>query len=205
MNEILNEDDLKNMNNELKYNNICDASNIDQNKYEELLKKQINSSATQDEKYMIKKYLYLKLFGVNKLNHNILKTLNKTSIDNYLSLIDVKNITHYIDSKKEYNIPIDDISDNKINISKILTEKIDTELNHKNIKLIKLNFVKSIINGIGFEHIFDQKYIHTNIFEEKIYTIIETNSFFQNFKDLKVLFNLSKTKKRDDLKIQNLF
>lgn len=180
MDDILNEDDLKNMNNELKYNNICDAPNIDQSIYEELLIKQIYSSATQDEKYMIKKYLYLKLFGVKKLNHNILKTLNKTNIDNYLSLIDVKNISHYIDTKKEYNIPVDDNPENKININNILTEKIDTELNHKNIKLIKINFIKSIINGLGFNHIFGQKYIHADIFEEKIDTIIETNSFFQN-------------------------
>lgn len=63
-----------------------------------------------------------------------------------------------------------------------------------------MDFINSIINGLGLKHIFDQKYLDPDVFEESVKYIIDTNKYFQNFKDLKVLFNLSKIKKKDDLK-----
>ncbi len=184
-----------------KYVNICMAKDITHEEYSELLKKQINSNATQDEKYIIKKYLYLNLFGVKKLNNQILSNLNKTNIENFLNLIDKKSLTHYIDSKKEYNTPVDLSNNNLANDhTKYLSEKLGIEANKLNEKLSKLDFINSIINGLGLKHIFDQKYLDPDVFEESVKYIIDTNKYFQNFKDLKVLFNLSKIKKKDDLK-----
>lgn len=82
---------------------------------------------------------------------------------------------------------------------------INYEHNKLNDKIMKIKFINSILNELGFENIYDNKYIKDATFDDKIKKILETNEFLQNLKNLKVLFNLAKLKKKEDLITRKAF
>ena len=145
---------------------ILETPDISENIYQNLLKKQHKNNADEDEKYQIEKHHFKKVLGVEKLNKEImLSYYRKTGvINNFASLIDIKNL-------KLLNDPSDLFKIRKIDIIK---------------NLLKEFGYSSVMDT--------SKLIEKDVLVQKINNLIETNNFFDYGKDRDFLFPSIKQK-----------
>jgi len=172
--EVINLDDAiteKKQKREIKF---LSSDSIDEIKYQELLKKQMKAEATAEEKEQIKRHYYGLLCGVDIPNENLVKTFNKSNIQNFISLIDINNI--------------------KSKFSK------DSTATAKKEQIKKAELIKSVITQLGFKNMYDTKEIKKDDFEILIDNVIKNNELFSNVKQTKVLFELEKSKKVENTK-----
>ena len=144
---------------------IINAKDISDEKYQDLLKKQKQSIATQRDKLEIKKHYYKRSLGLDKLDDDLLtkfKYCNK--INNFLYLIDETNKNHCI---------------------KIKEDELRT----------KRQYILNIINKLGFSltDIYNDKNIKFDIFETNMNNVIEylLNEYINN-KRFNIILNESK-------------
>lgn len=147
---------------------------IDEDIYKKLLKKQMKAEATAEEKQQIKHHYYGLLCGVDMPNEQLVKTFNKSNIQNFMSMIDINNINS-LQSK-------------------------DATATGKKEQIKKAQLLKSVINQLGFKNIYDTKEIKKDEFEISLNSIIKNNELFTNIKQTKTLFELEKNKKVENTK-----
>jgi hypothetical protein len=128
-----------------KHNNILKSIDINDDEYILLTNKCI---LTDDEKNKLKKHELKKLYGVEKLNENILK-LDELQIENYYKLTNVHNcedneIIMITDLLK--NIGFDDINDNNKYIEKTTIEKKRNEIIQKSKIFNNIQIKKQLLN-----------------------------------------------------------
>lgn len=71
---------------------LLSVEDIDRVEYDRLLWKQQESQATEQDKLKIKKYVFKRCLGVDKLNTDLIKYYDFQTIKKYVGLIDTKNI-----------------------------------------------------------------------------------------------------------------
>ena len=154
----------------VKYNvtKIIEAEDINMNRFSELKQKQKTATAKESEKYETEKHRLKLLYGVDKLNEEIMKIDQKEFI-NFMHLLDDANIK--------------ELSDDSIN-SKTIKERI--------------NIVHKVIKDLGFNNIADNKVIKCGDLETAIKNMITNNELFNNYKKMQVLFTLDKRAKAFD-------
>jgi hypothetical protein len=76
-----------------------DAPEITDEIYDVLLEKQKRDNASEEDKLSIDKHHWKKCLGVDKIDYDILKSFEKESIQNFVSLIDEENIPKYTDDE----------------------------------------------------------------------------------------------------------
>lgn len=144
---------------------ILNTEDITSVTFDELLKKQTKDDATEEEKNQITRHIYKKNLGIDFLTfENGGEEFYKTFTTN-----SIKNFLSLIDLKN-----IKNSDDNKT-----------IEMKDKAILINKL------INDIGYNHIFDDKFILQSDFESKMKNIVNTNILFTDVKNTKIRFNLS--------------
>lgn len=135
---------------------ILKIGDIDDIEYNKFLENQKKSKATEEEKYKIKKHSLKLLYGVDMLNEEILN-VDRSHVNNFINLIDIKNIPESTDNQsKENKKKIEIILNllNNIGFENIYTKKIiikyELENNLKNIIKNSLIFKDEITRKILF-------------------------------------------------------
>ena len=130
----------------IKRNLILNANEINDFQCKELLEKQNKNKVNMDENYKITKFMMKKELGADILDDEIIKTFsNKNYVNKFLSLIDIKNISHELDENKYHmfsrkaeiittflkRLGFDKIITNKMissdDINNILTEEVQNK------------------------------------------------------------------------------
>jgi hypothetical protein len=158
--EIEESEKSKNKKTKTKNEMILEVKDITDEEYNICVDKQKKGMATEEDKNKIQKHSLKKIYGVERLNKEILK-LDTYKIKNFVGLLDINNIN-----------------------------KIDDNQTKENIK--KIEMINELINNIGFDNIYDTKYIEKQTIEEKRNEIMEKTSIFKDEMIKKVLFNESK-------------
>jgi hypothetical protein len=158
--EIEESEKSKNKKTKTKNEMILEVKDITDEEYNICVDKQKKGMATEEDKNKIQKHSLKKIYGVERLNKEILK-LDTYKIKNFVGLLDIGNVN-----------------------------KIDDNQTKEHMKKIEL--INELLNNIGFDNIYDTKYIEKNTIEEKRNEIMKNTSIFKDETMRKVLFNESK-------------
>lgn len=154
--EIHNNIKSKNIDKKILNEIILQTEDIDDEDYILFLDNQKKSVATEDEKYKIQKHSLKILYGVDKLNEDILK-LEGYQIKNFCGLIDINNISNSKDNqtkeqKKKIevinellnNIGFDNIYDNNKYVEKEIIENKRNDI-IKNTTIFKDEMIRKVL------------------------------------------------------------
>lgn len=78
---------------------VCDAPDINDSKYDELIEKQKRDGATEEDKRSIEKHFWKRVLGVDKLTPQFIDPFHRESMQNFTALIDEQNIPEYGDNE----------------------------------------------------------------------------------------------------------
>lgn len=78
---------------------ILETDDISDDKYVELLEKQKKDDASQEDKFKIKKHTLKKALGLDTIDEDIINTFDVSSVKNFVSLIDEKNVKNSKDNQ----------------------------------------------------------------------------------------------------------
>jgi hypothetical protein len=143
---------------------VLSSKDINDEEFEEALKRQERDNATEEDKRSINKHVWKKSLGLDYLNEDILKRFSKDSVKNFVSLISEDNIPDFEDLQT-------------------------VEFRDKS------RMLKSIINDLGFNHIFDKKKILSDDFEKFMKDSIKKNPVFTDLKNTQIRFGLERRNK----------
>jgi|SaaInlStandDraft_4_1057021.scaffolds.fasta_scaffold02228_6 hypothetical protein len=169
--KVYEEEDNKKIKNKVltknRINELLEADDINDMEYTQLLLKQKLSKTTRLDKTKIEKHSYKKIWKVDKVDKDFLdKFYGKNNM--------IHNLRFLVNENNE----------------------VDNEfLNYDKAKKIKKKkIVKSLINDIGFDDIYDKKTIYRDDFIAKIDNIKNNNELFKNPKKNQTLFGFYKGK-----------
>ena len=150
---------------------ILKIGDINDIEYDKFLENQKKSTATEEEKYKIKKHSLKLLYGVDKLNEEILN-VDKSQVKNFINLIDIKNMpestdNQYKENKKKIEIILNLL--NNIVFENIYSKKI----------IIKYELEKNLKNIIDTSIIFKDEKIRKILFNESKYKMEEIKDIRQ--------------------------
>lgn len=159
----IKEDNINDLDPKIMINKILETQDITELEYQNLLKKQFNNNASEEEKYLIDRHHFCKVLGVEKLNEQIMEKYYKKTgiINNFASLIDIKNL-------KKANDPSD------------------------LLKIRKIEIINNLLKELGFKSVMDKILIQKETMSAKIDELILNNNFFNSNKEKNILFPSSK-------------
>jgi hypothetical protein len=148
-----------------KIDQILEAEDLTEEKFQECLIAQQTDQATTKQKLAVTKHMHKLALGLDNLNENVLKTFTMDSIKKFTSLIDIQNVKETNDNhKKEI-----------IDKAKLINQ------------LVKDLGIKNIFDN--------EKKLNRKELLEKVETITKNNIIFTDKLNTKVRFNLSKQAK----------
>jgi hypothetical protein len=146
-----------------KIDQILDAEDLTDEKFQECLNAQSKDKATKEQKIAVTKHMHKLALGLDSLNEDVLKKFTMDSIKKFTSLIDIQNVKESNDNhKKEI-----------IDKAKLINQLI-RDLGFKNI----------------FD---DKTKLNRKEFLERVEAVTNNNIIFTNPLNTKVRFNLSKS------------
>ena len=148
-----------------KIDQILEADDLTEEKFQEFLNFQQQDQATKEQKLAVSKHMHKLALGIDILTESVMKTFTMDSIKKFTSLIDIQNVKETNDNhKKEI-----------IDKAKLINQLVK-DLGFKNI----------------FDN---QTKLNRKEFLEKVETVTKNNIIFTNPLNTKVRFNLSKQHK----------
>jgi hypothetical protein len=146
-----------------KIDQILEAEDLTEEKFQECLNAQSKDKATKEQKMAVTKHMHKLALGLDSLNEDVLKKFTMDSIKKFTSLIDIQNVKESNDNhKKEI-----------IDKAKLINQLI-RDLGFKNI----------------FDN---QTKLNRKEFLERVEAVTNNNIIFTNPLNTKVRFNLSKS------------
>lgn len=146
--------------------NTPDISNAE---YDIILGHQYKSKASEMDKLKIAKHNYKKHFGIGDITEEFIDTfyMKEHMLDNLAGVIDKRNISGY----KQY----------------IIKGEKDVEIKQQ---ILRIDYIKDIVQLLGYDNIFDKKLIGRDNFKENIKKVLKDALLFKNPEISKPLFGL---------------
>ena len=161
-------------NHSLSSDEILNAQDIDQIKFDELLKKRLDNQASREDILSIERFTIKKDWNLNEISNEFLeKFCGKTHVlYNLWFLMDNEIIDRYIlKIKKEYNIDFD-----------------------KTKKMEQITMIREVISKLGFDNPNDNKELTRQTFGENVNNVKTHSQLFVNIKKRKLLFGCDPVK-----------
>ena len=176
----------------LKYNDILNADELNQQEYDIKLKLQEQQKLDEKSKYELQKHNIQRKFGIDYVDdyYKLIERLNtsqKTEEYDKNNYIDVQflnigtsadKVAIHIEELLDKFLNVDKIK-NLLNIIDIQNYRQDTD-DKKEMNLDKIKMIKTLLNDLGFKNVYDKETkITKNELEERIINIKNTNDIFK--------------------------